>query len=182
MMYHKATIIPTFTLILSIGLAESPQSPQRSELSLPSAPRGQLSSTQGAPLSERNAIYSAAINYLYDKVYPTAGVKLIVISNKTDDQQELKPQLNLKTKYELASKNVLDDLLYNQDKDAFSRRYKTAPGYMVLSGISISADGSQAELTIDLECGFLCGTGRYFSLARAGGKWAVKEQKVTWQK
>lgn len=135
-----------------------------------------------ASVSERDAIYSAAINYLYDKVYAKRGVELIVFSDETEDQQKLKRQLNLRTKYALAPKRSLDALLYNPDKDAFFNRYKTAPGYMVLSGISFNENDSQAKLNIGLECGFLCGIGWYFKLSKADGTWAVEEQKVSWQK
>lgn len=134
-----------------------------------------------ASVSERHAIYSAAINYLFDKVYAKRGVELIVFSDETEDQQKLKRKLNLRTKYALAPKRSLD-ALYNQDKDAFFNRYKTAPGYMVLSGISFNENDSQAKLNIGLECGLLCGIGWYFKLSKADGTWTVQEQKVSWQK
>lgn len=135
---------------------------------------------EGLP-SDEYPIYSAAINQLYDKVYEKR-IKLLVMADQTEDKEYLKRRFRIRIAYSLVSKNELDALLYGPYKDAFFKRYRNSPGYIVLSGISLNATKSEAKLNIAVECGFLCGTGWYFRLTKSERTWTVQEAKVSWQK
>lgn len=177
---NKFAIIAALTLMPLLITHGPGQLPQRLHTILVDMSSQPLPTKQAA-VPERYVIYSAALNYLYENVYKKSGVKLIVISDETEDQQKLKRQLNLRTNYVLVTKSSLDALLLNQNKNAFSNQYKTAPGYMLLSAISFQGE-TQAKLNIELACGFLCGIGWYFKLSKKDGTWTVDEQKLSWQK
>jgi hypothetical protein len=123
-------------------------------------------------------VYSAAINQLWaeDKI------KLIVIVNQTEKHLRLKPAFTLSKSYVLAGKEELDSLLYNADRQAFTRQYPDSPGYIILSEINYNDEATEAMLGIDQECGFLCGVGWYLRLSKKDGRWVVKEKEITWQK
>jgi hypothetical protein len=64
--------------------------------------------------------------------------------------------------------------------DAFYRKYPKSTGLISLSRVGFNTAGNQAVVYVERDCGLLCGTGTYYSLAKKDGKWAVVQEYERW--
>ena len=101
---------------------------------------------------------------------------------KNKGSEQLKPAFDLKIKYTLVEKQVID-LIFKHGPDgwpAFYKKYPDSGGYLRLSRVGFNRKTVQALIYVEHGCGGLCGTGHYVFLVKGQEGWKVNKKIMAW--
>jgi hypothetical protein len=95
----------------------------------------------------------------------------------------LKASLDLKIAYGLISEKEVNGYFKNRHHDGWGKfyaKYPKAAGYLSLSAVGYNNSGTEALVFLGHYCGWLCGTGHLYLLAKENGQWVVKNRLMQW--
>lgn len=126
--------------------------------------------------------------------FPLGEIKAKVptISQETLDDFRLKysktavlnHKLKVKGEYLLISKEELSRIFSGNDLrkewEQFDKKYPSAHGFTSFSRVGFNAQGTEALVYTEYECGWLCANGEYLFLVKDGSKWKIMARIQMW--
>jgi hypothetical protein len=84
--------------------------------------------------------------------------------------------------YELVPKRRIDALVASAKFlwQGFTERYPHSNGYIVVSAVGFNRNKTRAVVYAEVDCGVLCGLGRYYTMEKLQGKWVEAHVGCTW--
>jgi hypothetical protein len=83
--------------------------------------------------------------------------------------------------YQLVDPKEIDAIFENKGWwTDYYKKYPGSQGYLVLSKVGFSADGSQALFYAENRCGGKCATGTYVVMQKSGTSWKLMKEIVIW--
>jgi hypothetical protein len=97
------------------------------------------------------------------------------------EQAHLLPRFDLPLHYELVSASTVDSILHDVSSwPEYYKHYPASQGYLALSRVGFSPDGTQAIFYASNHCGGLCATGSFAVLQKRGTAWTVVKEVILW--
>ena len=102
--------------------------------------------------------------------------------SRNDQSESITSHFALPLEYRLISLEELRHFFGKEggDWEAFYKKYPKSSGLITLSRLGLSQNGDRALVYVSHQCGFLCGTGKYFSLQKDDGRWKVLQEYMRW--
>jgi hypothetical protein len=130
---------------------------------------GFRSSSKQAPSPQTMENYDARVRF-------DEGVKNVCLFKELFHAKKMSPHL--------VSRTDIDDLFkpskHLNGWEKFYQLYPKSSGFWEFSPVGYNDDALEALVYVGHRCGYLCGTGHLFLLAKENGEWVVKNRTMLW--